>query len=384
MDFGLGGSFAARGSPTGALLGTLAYVAPEIIEGAGSRRRAATSTRWASSLYEVLAGGACRSRPTPPSRCCCKHCTEDPGAPSAVRSEVPPGLDAHGAPPAAQEARADRYADRGGAAGRAAGVPEPGGLTYRCSTACPRWRARVPAGRGRERLGAGRHRLHPHRLGSAGGRDGERVHRDLRRRQRGVLESGRPGSTPQARAFAGHHHRRPAHERAGVPHARRPVHLHAGSHLVPSAISTSPASPCRSGSSESRSPCREVGVACTRSTTGKMPRRSASRSAPRAPATRIASNTDLGGDVDLISVAGAVKLTPRLALGASYNVWRGDWTEDAAVSEMPVSGAKSRLRDDPPGEPHPRRQLQCGPAAQLPALERGAPSPEPAALRLQQ
>ena len=51
------------------------------------------------------------------------------------------------------------------------------------------------------------------------------------------------------------------------------------------------------------------------------------------PPLRIDSSVDLLGGVDLVSLAGAVKLTPRLALGGSFNLWRGDWTEEHFVGE---------------------------------------------------
>ena len=60
-------------------------------------------------------------------------------------------------------------------------------------------------------------------------------------------------------------------------------------------------------------------------------------SAAGPPPIRIVSNTDLLGSVDVISIAGAVKLTPRLAFGGSFNLWRGDWTEDAAIAETPLA-----------------------------------------------
>jgi long-chain fatty acid transport protein len=56
------------------------------------------------------------------------------------------------------------------------------------------------------------------------------------------------------------------------------------------------------------------------------------------PPARIDSNSDLLGSVDVVSLAGAVKLTPRLALGASLNLWRGDWANYASLSETPLSG----------------------------------------------
>ena len=56
------------------------------------------------------------------------------------------------------------------------------------------------------------------------------------------------------------------------------------------------------------------------------------------PPLQIDTNDDLVGGVNLVSFAGAVKLTPRLALGGTFNLWRGDWTEDAAISETLVGG----------------------------------------------
>lgn len=50
------------------------------------------------------------------------------------------------------------------------------------------------------------------------------------------------------------------------------------------------------------------------------------------PLTVFDANADVVGGVDLLSFAGAVKVTPRLALGASVNLWRGDWTEDSVAS----------------------------------------------------
>ena len=60
------------------------------------------------------------------------------------------------------------------------------------------------------------------------------------------------------------------------------------------------------------------------------------------PPIRINANSDLVGSVNVLSIAGAVKVTPRLALGGSFNFWRGDWTEDNAVSETPLDGAEQR------------------------------------------
>ena len=61
------------------------------------------------------------------------------------------------------------------------------------------------------------------------------------------------------------------------------------------------------------------------------------------PPIRIDSNSDLVGSVNVLSISGAVKVTPRLALGGSFNFWRGDWTEDNAVSETPLDGGESEF-----------------------------------------
>lgn len=67
---------------------------------------------------------------------------------------------------------------------------------------------------------------------------------------------------------------------------------------------------------------------------------------PQAPpATLFESNADVAGSIDLWSFAAAVKLTTRIALGASFNVWRGDWTEESVTSETPLDGSgPSRFR----------------------------------------
>jgi long-subunit fatty acid transport protein len=62
------------------------------------------------------------------------------------------------------------------------------------------------------------------------------------------------------------------------------------------------------------------------------------------PRLRIDGNADLIGAVDLISVAGAAKLTSRLALGASLNLWRGDWTEANDIHEIPLDEGPSLPR----------------------------------------
>jgi long-subunit fatty acid transport protein len=58
------------------------------------------------------------------------------------------------------------------------------------------------------------------------------------------------------------------------------------------------------------------------------------------PALQVVSNADTTGGVDLVSFAAAVKLTPRLALGGSFNLWRGDWTDTVSWSQTVVDGGQ--------------------------------------------
>jgi long-subunit fatty acid transport protein len=61
--------------------------------------------------------------------------------------------------------------------------------------------------------------------------------------------------------------------------------------------------------------------------------------APDAPqALRLDLTSDANGGVDVISMAAAAKLTTRLSLGATFNFWRGDWTETAGVVRTPLDG----------------------------------------------
>lgn len=59
-----------------------------------------------------------------------------------------------------------------------------------------------------------------------------------------------------------------------------------------------------------------------------------------APTLRFEENSDTVGSIDLLPLAVALKLTPRVAVGASLNLWRGDWTESTSLSETTL---------DPPG-----------------------------------
>ena len=55
-----------------------------------------------------------------------------------------------------------------------------------------------------------------------------------------------------------------------------------------------------------------------------------------APPSRFDVNGDVLGSVDIVSAAAAVRLTPRLALGASYNFWSGGWDETRVLNETPL------------------------------------------------
>ena len=56
------------------------------------------------------------------------------------------------------------------------------------------------------------------------------------------------------------------------------------------------------------------------------------------PAETFSDNHDVVGSVDLVSLATAVRLTPRLAVGGSLNLWRGDWVETSNASRTPLDG----------------------------------------------
>jgi long-subunit fatty acid transport protein len=57
------------------------------------------------------------------------------------------------------------------------------------------------------------------------------------------------------------------------------------------------------------------------------------------PLTRFDDNHDVVGSVDLVSLATAVRLSERLSLGGSFNLWRGDWTESGTASATPLQPA---------------------------------------------
>ncbi len=48
--------------------------------------------------------------------------------------------------------------------------------------------------------------------------------------------------------------------------------------------------------------------------------------------------TDLAGDIRLYSLSGAVQLTQRMALGASFNIWKGDWSTQADIQGNRIAG----------------------------------------------
>lgn len=63
---------------------------------------------------------------------------------------------------------------------------------------------------------------------------------------------------------------------------------------------------------------------------------------PEAPPAELFSdNHDVVGSVDLVSLATAVRVTPRLSLGVGLNLWRGDWTETSNLTRSPLDGTAS-------------------------------------------
>jgi long-subunit fatty acid transport protein len=62
---------------------------------------------------------------------------------------------------------------------------------------------------------------------------------------------------------------------------------------------------------------------------------------PGAPPTSVTVDDRLVGNIDVISVAGAVKLTSRAAVGGSLDVWRGSWAERQSLVEDPGSPGSS-------------------------------------------
>lgn len=51
------------------------------------------------------------------------------------------------------------------------------------------------------------------------------------------------------------------------------------------------------------------------------------------PPSRVAIDNVFHGNIDLVSVSAAMKLTSRLSLGGSLNTWRGKWTERGRIVE---------------------------------------------------
>ena len=65
-----------------------------------------------------------------------------------------------------------------------------------------------------------------------------------------------------------------------------------------------------------------------------------------APSTFYSRDERLTGDIDVISAAGAVKLTSRLSLGGSFDFWRGAWQERVSLVEDPQGQAPSFYDSD--------------------------------------
>jgi hypothetical protein len=64
---------------------------------------------------------------------------------------------------------------------------------------------------------------------------------------------------------------------------------------------------------------------------------------PPGPTTSVLMADQTNGDIDLFSVAGAVKLTSHLAVGGSVDIWRGDWTDRQSLIEESAGDGASAL-----------------------------------------
>jgi hypothetical protein len=68
---------------------------------------------------------------------------------------------------------------------------------------------------------------------------------------------------------------------------------------------------------------------------------------PGTPVTRVTTDDRTIGDIDVLSLAGAMKLTSRTALGGSLDVWRGQWKERYTIFDEPGrEGAPSFISND--------------------------------------
>jgi len=64
---------------------------------------------------------------------------------------------------------------------------------------------------------------------------------------------------------------------------------------------------------------------------------------PPGPTTSVLMADQTNGDIDLFSVAGAVKLTSHLAVGGSVDFWRGDWIDRQSLIEESAEDGASTL-----------------------------------------
>lgn len=62
---------------------------------------------------------------------------------------------------------------------------------------------------------------------------------------------------------------------------------------------------------------------------------------PQEPPTSVWADDQVLGDIDVVTFAGAVKLTSHAALGGSFDLWRGDWSERVTLIEDPGTGGSS-------------------------------------------
>jgi long-chain fatty acid transport protein len=65
---------------------------------------------------------------------------------------------------------------------------------------------------------------------------------------------------------------------------------------------------------------------------------------PPGPTAVLWRSSIVDGDIDVLTVAGAVKLTSRLAIGGSADFWRGNWTDRLSLIEpAPSDGVASSI-----------------------------------------
>ena len=266
MDYGIARAQHLEGlTTTGAFLGTPNYAAPETVEAGGQPRSDIYSL--GVVFFEMLTGSTAFPRRERVRGAAQPLRSTPPPVPSSLNYALPEVLDRivlrllskePASRPTAEELL-NELSDylAGGAVRRRRS-------RRRCS---PRPRHGGRAG----------HLAESARLGRPGGRDGQRLHRRLGRRHRGVLEPGGPVPAAQAGVLARPQHRQPQSLSRRLPDPRRVCGLHDPDHREHDRRPSSSRAPrCRSAWPASPSPCRSGGGASTSSL------RPAGRHAPSA------------------------------------------------------------------------------------------------------